>query len=250
MKNNLMTHVVAGYPTYTECLQLIMGMQTAGAHAIEVQVPFSDPSADGPVIMAANEDALSQGMTMVNCFKLIDEVRKNGLDLPVYIMSYANKVYSFGFEAFCEQAKNRRVTGLIIPDLPYESVEYTELSQSSHKHNVDLVPVLSPGIADDRLLEYCRQSSRLIYVTTTKGITGNALTVTSELVGLLKKIKSTSSCDTALGFGIRNSQDVRDAMHIADIAVIGSVVCAEIKSNGINAALQLVDRLVRTEQLD
>ena len=231
-----MTHVVAGYPTVAECTQLLFGMQAAGVYAIEIQIPFSDPGADGPTIMKANDIALGNGMTINACFELINESRQKGLSTPIYIVSYANKLFHFGIKQFCEEAKQCHVTGLIIPDLPFDTPEYQELSDICIELRIELVPVLSPGMSLSRLQAYTIKRHKILYITSKRGITGKELVVTAELVELVKKIRAVSSAQLALGFGIRTPADVKTALNIADIAVIGSGVIDIIERSGtINA---------------
>jgi len=247
MKNKLMTHVVAGYPTESECIELLLGMQAAGVYAIEVQIPFSDPGADGPTIMKANDIALQNGMTTSKCFQMIKLARQKGLRVPVYIMSYANKLYRFGFEDFCQEAKSCQVNGFIVPDLPFDTPEYKELSNYAKKLDIVLIPVLSPGITTERLSHYTLDSSKLVYLTSMKGITGKELVVKKELVSLVEKIRSTSSCQIALGFGIRNAQHVHTALEVADIAVVGSEVIRRIEQKGLSGAATFIKELTNNE---
>src|SRR4051812_41007603 len=121
MSRPLMCHVVAGYPDKEGCLRLLRGMQQLGVAAIEVQIPFSDPIADGETIMRANDIALANGITTANSFELIETVRKSAAGADLYIMSYLQKVRHFGLSEFCKRASTAGVKGLIIPDLPYDS---------------------------------------------------------------------------------------------------------------------------------
>lgn len=250
MKNKLVTHVVAGYPTGQACLELMFGMQEAGVNAIEVQIPFTDPTADGPDIMKANDIALAGGMTIENCFKLIRKSRKAGLVVPIYIMTYVNKLHHFGFTKFCEQAQQCQIAGLIVPDLPVDMPEHSELAKVCAVAGLQLVPVLSPGTDTYRLKRYGLETRQLVYVTSSKGITGNQLTVEPELIELLKTIRTISDCEIALGFGIQNLSDVRKALELADIAVIGSEVIRKITQGGISKAALFVKQLVKENNHD
>lgn len=244
MSNKLMTHVVAGYPTEAQCIKLLLGMQNAGVSVVEVQIPFSDPGADGPVIMKANDIALKNEITTQACFEIISQARAQGFILPVYIMSYTNKVISFGFEAFCKQAQKSEVSGFIIPDLPFNTVEYAALAKSCAAHSIDLVPVVSPGMLADRLSGYKLGSHKLIYATSTQGITGKELVIKGELLELIRAIRAKTSAQIALGFGIRSLTDVERALEIADLAVIGSAVIKKVEAGGVDSATQFIEELV------
>lgn len=244
MNNKLMTHVVAGYPTATQCIELMIGMQNAGVYAIEVQIPFSDPSADGPTIMMANDVALDNGMTVKNCFDLIIIARRQGLTCPIYAMSYANKLLSYGLVNFCNEAKNADVAGLIVPDLPFDTPEYIDLHAICSTLNLDIVPVMSPGMTRERLMQSGLKSSKLIYLTSTKGITGKEIIIQQELTDFACTIRENSNCLIALGFGIRCLEHVHMALKIADVAVIGSELIREVDQNGIPSTLDFIRRLV------
>jgi len=235
-----MTHVVAGYPSTGECIELLLGMQAVGVEIIEIQIPFSDPGADGPVIMKANDIALENGMTVKGCFEMIGEARAQGLSLPVYLMSYANKIISFGAEAFCAQTQQYNVNGLIVPDLPYNTADYQSLLAQSNIHGLDLVPVLSPGVSNHRLDGYQLDTHELIYVTSTQGITGKELVIRQELRELTAVIKTKTKGQVALGFGIRTTHDVQQALKIADLAVIGSAVIRRVEQEGVAGALKFL----------
>lgn len=242
-----MTHVVAGYPTEIECSELLFGMQAAGACAIEIQIPFSDPSADGPTIMRANDVALENSMTVQKCFDMIHSSREKGLTTPIYVMSYSNKLLRFGLKKFCQEAKRCHVDGLIVPDLPFDTVEYQELSNYCIRLGVDLVPVLSPGVAIGRLAQYNLDQHGLVYLTSTRGITGKELSTSKELIQLIKTIRSRSSCRIALGFGIRTTQHIHQALELVDIAVVGSEVLRKVEQAGVSGAVAFIKQFVDAE---
>ena len=242
-----MTHVVAGYPSFDECVELMLGMQEAGVNAIEVQIPFSDPSADGPVIMDANDTALKNGMTIDHSFKLIKEARGNGLTIPIYVMSYVNKLYSYGFDLFCRESAKGTVSGLIIPDLTPGSNEYLELKRLCIKEDVDLVPVLSPATQKTVIKSYGISPDSFVYLTSSKGITGTSLTVRDELLKTVQLLRKTK-CTVALGFGIKSPQDVRSALEIVDTAVIGSEIVRRINKEGVARTIKYVQMLVNSEK--
>lgn len=239
-----MTHVVAGYPTTDLCIELLLGMQEAGVCAIEVQIPFSDPSADGALIMHANDVAIQNRMTINQCFKMIQNARKKGLNIPIYIMCYANKLYNYGFEVFCKNSVKCGVFGFIVPDLPHDTNEYSELRQFANTNGIEIVPVLSPGIQSDRVKMYQLHKTKLVYITSMKGITGNKLIIRSDLIHLIRTIRKQSDCEIALGFGIRTIVHVDMALEIADIAVVGSEVIRHIDRNNVSGAIKFVSQLV------
>lgn len=243
MKNNIMSHIVGGYPTSSKCLKLLLDMQSVGACAVEVQVPFSDPSADGSAIMAANRVALENGMTTNDCFKLIKSARQHGLILPVYVMSYINKVYSYSIDDFCRDASMSGVNGLIIPDVPYDTPEYAELFNTCTARGLDLVPVLSPGIGLKRLQGYTYRPRGLVYVTSNCGTTGQNLALHRDVISLVKMIHSETTSHIAIGFGISTLKDVTEILNIADIAVVGTVITHAYESDGETGVKNLISKL-------
>ncbi|HEX5798457.1 MAG TPA: tryptophan synthase subunit alpha [Candidatus Saccharimonadales bacterium] len=240
-----MCHVVAGYPSQEECVELLLGMQKAGVSTIEVQIPFSDPIADGETIMIANDKALDSGMTTKKSFDLINKARKSGLKTDIYIMSYVQKLISFGIEDFCAQAKSAGVKGLIIPDLPIEAEEYEMLRKSSEKNGLEIVPVVSPTSNKARLKSNLKSAKDLVYLTSIKGITGNKLKLGELLKKTAKDIKKQSpNTKLAIGFGIDSKKDVEEIMRIADMAVIGSSVIRRINKGGVKESLKFVRSLI------
>lgn len=243
--NKLMCHVVAGFPDPAACVELMKGMEKAGAAAIEVQIPFSDPIADGETIMRANDVALAEGMTTAKSFELIG---KAGLTCDVYIMSYIQKARHFGFKEFCSAASSAGAKGLIIPDLPYDSPEYPELAGHAQASGLALIPVLSPGMPAKRLDAILEKAPSLVYVTSQRGITGNAYGDTGELHRFIETIRHKSGAQIMIGFGISSRQDVEDALKLGDVAVVGSAIIKEVQKSGlVGDGLRLVSDLIGRE---
>ncbi len=245
MNKLIMYHVVAGYPDPQACLRLMLSMQVSDAAAIEVQVPFSDPIADGEAIMQANDVALAGGMTTAGSFELIQKARQQGLETDLYIMSYLQKVRHFGLAEFCGQAAKCRAKGLIIPDLPYDSPEFPDLRQLASSHGLALVAVLSPGMVEGRLRDLLALDPPVLYVTSQQGITGNEYAPAPQLKQLVVDIKKLSKAKIMVGFGISTPSDVSDALAIGDIAVVGSGVIKVIQTSGVEAALEYIESLVK-----
>lgn len=244
MINKLMCHVVAGYPSEKECVDLLLGMQNVGIRTIEVQIPFSDPIADGETIMIANDKAIAQGMTTQKSFDLIKRARKQGLESDIYIMSYIQKVVSFGAENFCAKAKSAGVKGLIIPDLPIDTEEYELLGGLAEKNGLEVVPVVSPGMEQERLYNDISSAENLIYLTSIKGITGSRLALNKPLKKVAKEIKNRQpDCNLAVGFGIESKADIKEVLRIADIAVLGSSVIRKIDKSGVGGAVKFLSTL-------
>jgi len=232
---------VAGYPGFDECIKLTRGMEKAGVGMIEVQIPFSDPIADGETIMRANDVALNRGMTIERSFDLIF---KAGLKIDVYIMSYFQKILTFGLEKFCRKAAKAGVKGLIVPDLPFDAPHFSEFIKTMNQHNLSYVPVISEGMSDERLGKSLANAADLIYLTSTRGITGKKLKLTGKLTATAKKVKHIKpKTNLAIGFGISSREDLEEILKIADIAVIGSAVIRKIDLDDVEEAIKFVRSL-------
>lgn len=239
-----MCHVVAGYPSEKQCVELLLKMQSAGIRTIEVQIPFSDPIADGETIMIANDKAIEHGMTTKKSFDLIKAARKLGLKADIYIMSYTQKLVSFDIENFCKQAHSACAKGLIVPDLPIEAEEYSMLSAKAGEYSLEIVPVVSPDSSEERLNKSIDTAGQLIYLTSTKGITGNKLKLNKPLIKTAKEIKRQKpDAKLAIGFGIETKQDVEAILRIADMAVLGSSVIRKIEKSGSRGAIDFINQL-------
>ena len=244
MNKPLMCHVVAGYPDAGDCLELMVGLHALAVEAIEVQIPFSDPIADGETIMGANDVALAGGMTTAGSFDLIQKARRQGVDTDIYVMSYVQKVNHYGLAEFCEQAAACNVKGLIVPDLPYDSPEFDSLRKLLEARNIQLVPVLSPGMPKSRLQALMAFKPGCVYVTSQRGITGNKYTPAKQLRQLAGSIEKPGKTRVMIGFGITTPADVNDALEMGDTAVVGSAIVQAVQSSGTGGALAYVKTLM------
>ena len=243
MSKSLMCHVVAGFPDTEACLQLISGLQRLGITAIEVQIPFSDPIADGETIMRANDVALEGGTTTAKSFDLIQQARQQGVDTDIYIMSYMQKILHYGLEAFCQQAADCSVKGLIVPDLPYDSPEFDSLHDLL-RGKLEIVPVVSPGMSDSRLQAILAFQPKAVYVTSQRGITGNKYSPADQLEQIVSNIRQHSEAKIMIGFGISTPADVSDALSMGDTAVVGSAIVQAVRDSGIDGAIAYVKSLM------
>lgn len=243
MTSKIMTHVVAGYPTVGDCIKLLKGMDELGVAAIEVQIPFSDPIADGETIMRANDAALYQGMTTVKSFGLI---KKADLKTDVYIMSYYQKVIHYGINGFCAEAKRSGAKGFIVPDLPVDSPDFGRFIKTLKRYKLTTVPVVSPKMSGERLKKALAYSDNLVYLTSTKGITGKKFGTgkeVSEIAKYIKKIKP--GVNLAIGFGVSSRSDLAQVLDIADTAVVGSAAIRKINTDGVAGGINFVADLLR-----
>lgn len=232
-KNNLMTHVVAGYPSMKECEEIVIAMAESGVSFIEIQIPFSDPIADGPTIMQANEKSLLNGTTPEDCFKLIKRLKQK-ISTPILIMTYFNIPFCYGLEKFCKKAKEAKVYGLIIPDIPIDEEKHENYIGYCKKYNLHAIQIISPITPERRLKKISKVASGFVYCVATLGTTGERSKLNPELSSYLNNVKKYIKLPLALGFGISNKEQVKAALKHADIAVIGSKIinlCNECKGN-------------------
>lgn len=219
-KNILMTHLVAGYPTMEQSRQVALAMVEGGASYLEVQFPFSDPIADGPLIQGACTKALEAGFTVDKGFQFIRELVQN-VSVPVFLMTYGNLVIAQGVERFIDRAIEAGASGLIIPDLPFD---YDEgLYEKGREKSIDVVPVIIPGIDEERLEEILTMKPAFMYTAIRKGITGQKSTIDGEILSFLDKLDKAGSKVLA-GFGIREKEQVDLLAPHVHGSVVGSAL--------------------------
>lgn len=220
----LMTHVVAGYPDIQATRQILNAMIRHKVEAIEIQIPFSDPLADGAVLMQANAVALQQQITRQDVLELLQTT--NFQQTQVFIMCYYQSLFHQDTTKFIAQAITAGCKGFIIPDLPFDSPDMHSLLQKIPSLRQLSIPVISPKISKARLntLQKTLEPS-LIYVTTRSGITGSAADFSKELLYTTQQLQTLfPSAKLAIGFGIKNANDCSTALKYGDLAVIGSAL--------------------------
>ena len=241
-----MAHVVAGYPTIHECESTVLAMAQSGVAFIEIQMPFSDPIADGPTIMHANEQALSNGMTTRKCFQLIGRLKKK-ITTPLLIMTYYNVAFRYGLEKFCKQAVACGIYGLIIPDIPIDEEDYEHYIRTCKKYGLHPIQVISPITPPKRLKRIAAVASGFVYCVSTFGTTGARSTLNPDVRAYLHRVKQYIHIPVALGFGISNRHQVAMALKYADIAVVGSKIInilGSAKGDNIRAVKNFLKTIV------
>ncbi|MDP2642215.1 MAG: tryptophan synthase subunit alpha [Candidatus Peregrinibacteria bacterium] len=219
----LMTHIVAGYPTMEESEKIAMAMYESGVSFIEVQIPFSDPIADGPTIMKANEISLQNGTTPRDCMEFIKRIKKK-IKIPIFIMTYFNIPFNYGLEKFCEDASDAGVYGLIIPDMPIDEEKYEHYISLCKKHNLHAIQVISQMSRLERLKALSKVASGFVYCISSLGTTGTRSELNPKLEKYLKNVKRYIKIPLAVGFGISTKEQVKLVGKKAEIVVIGSKI--------------------------
>ncbi|MGE4443292.1 MAG: tryptophan synthase subunit alpha [Desulfomicrobium sp.] len=230
----LMTHVVAGYPNLDVNADLIRLMARRGVKLIEIQIPFTDPLADGPTIMRANQVALDQGVTPTHCFELCADLARELPEVAFMFMTYANIPYAMGLDTFMAKARQSGASGLILPDLSWDEVD-GDYAGAAREHGLHPVMVISPDTEGPRLDAILNRASGLLYTTLKVGITGAGASIDQAGVDYVRDLKKKAGLPIAAGFGISSPEHVRMLDGLADVAVIGSHIINLLDSRGLGA---------------
>lgn len=223
MKVSLMTHVVVGYPSLKETEELVLLMDKVGIDYIEMQIPFSDPLADGPTIMRACEKSLENGTKVSDAFDLAKKLSSK-VTTPLLFMAYFNTIFNYGISKFCIEAKNAGISGLIVPDVPIEEEEGKEFNRACAENNLFNIKVLSPASTETRIKLNSKVGTGFVYCTARQGITGAEKGFDSKVINYLKTVKKHFNIPIALGFGISKHAHIKQMEGLADMAVVGSAI--------------------------
>lgn len=228
----LMTHAVLGYPTFEVSQEIIRVIVGNGADILELQIPFSDPLADGEVIQQASDKALGAGMNFDRALLLINKVAAHA-NRPIVVMTYFNVLLHQGLKKALMQLRDVGVTGLIVPDSPLDLESNDRFSEVLKEVGLDNIRVISPNVNLERLLKNIVVSTGFTYCTSQTGITGGRIEALEELFAFLKLYRQHSELPVAVGFGIRTRDDVMGFATVADIAVVGSQIIRRYDRGGL-----------------
>lgn len=243
----LMTHIVVGYPTLTESRYLVLAMAEAGADFIELQIPFSDPVADGPTLMQANQTALEQGTTVAQAMELMAELAPT-VGIPLLFMTYFNIVHHYGVDKFCQAAARAGASGLIVPDMPLDEEPSEHFISAAEQAGLTVIRLLSPASTEKRLRRNAALAKGFVYFVSRKGITGARAELDSELAQQLARMKKFFTVPVAVGFGLSKPEHVAALKGRAEIAVVGSelinVYNRADKGRGVEAIKDFIKNLL------
>lgn len=228
----LMAHVVMGYPSIEETFELVQTIVEAGVDLMELQIPFSEPIADGPVILQANQAALADGVRVDDCFRLARKIT-DAFDIPFLFMTYYNVVFKRGEERFFAETRGAGICGAIVPDIPPEEGE--SFMAAATANNIDLIFILAPTSSSARISYLARFGRGFFYCVARKGVTGAQTDFSSELDGFLARCRKASQLPLALGFGVSSKEDVQFLRGKVEIAVVGSQALRLLNTNGTRA---------------
>lgn len=225
-----MTHIIYGYPTVAESLELMQTLLEEGVEILEVQFPFSDPVADGPAIVAACHQALRQPLRVEDCLSDLGRLKRDFPNTDILLMSYLNPMYRFGLGRLIARAAEEGIAGLIIPDLPLEeSDDYRALCQ---QHGIDPIWLVTPASPAERIADIAGQAQGLLYCVSRSGVTGQKDGSLLELSQYLASIRQHTSVPLAVGFGIRTAEQVAALQGQASIAIVGSALLEAFNQHG------------------
>ena len=215
----LIPYITVGYPTVKTTLKVVPLFASTGCDVIELGIPFSDPLADGATIQRASYEALRQGVTPRVCFEVAQELRRR-VNTPLVFMTYYNPVLKFGLERFCSKCAEVGIDGLIIPDLPPE--EGKELEESTKRHGLNLIYLLSPASTEERIRLVTSRASGFIYLVSLTGVTGARDKLPEELESFVARVRKRTEKPLCVGFGVSTPEQAQRVAKVADGVIVGS----------------------------
>lgn len=233
--------LTAGDPSGNKTVDYILAMERAGADIVEIGIPFSDPTAEGPVIQDANIRALKAGMTTDGVFEIVEKVRKTS-DIPLVFLTYLNPVFHYGYEAFFKKCEILGVDGIIIPDLPYE--EKSDLADIAEAHGVDVISMIAPT-SRERVQRIAKEAKGFLYVVSSMGVTGIRNNIETDIPAMIASIKEVTNLPAAVGFGISTPKQAEVMATVSDGAIVGSAIVKLIEKYGAGAD-EAVEEYVRS----
>ncbi len=229
--------ITCGDPNLDTTEEIIKAMAKAGADLIELGIPFSDPTAEGPVIQEANIRALSAGTTTDKIFDMVSKI-SGQVNVPLVFMTYANVVFSYGTERFMENASKAGICGLILPDVPYE--EKKEFADVSRKYGIELVSLIAPT-SHDRISMIAKEAEGFIYCVSSLGVTGVRSSITTDIGAMTKLVREVTDVPCAIGFGISTPEQAKKMSMHADGVIVGSAIVKLIAKYGKEAVKPVED---------
>jgi len=236
----LMTHTVLGHPTLEDSFRIIETMVDAGVDLMELQIPFSEPMADGPVIVRANQEALKRGITVQECLNLASQAARS-FPIPFLIMTYYNIPFCYGVDHFISDMAEKGLYGAIIPDLPVE--EGNGYLKAMEQKGLCPVLMFAPTTSDERMRRIGASARGFVYCVARKGVTGADTVFSHDLTSYLGRCRNASRLPLAVGFGIKDREDVGFLKGKADIAVIGTQTIRLREEKGIEAVGRFIGAL-------
>lgn len=224
--------ITAGDPDLETTEKVVHAAVENGADLIELGIPFSDPTAEGPVIMEADEVALKAGTTTDKVFELTKKLRET-IMVPMVYMTYANVVFSYGCEKFAQKAADAGIDGLILPDVPYEEKE--EFTEIFDRYGLELISMIAPT-SEERIAMIAKEAKGFLYMVSSLGVTGTRSEITTDISAMTDLVKKNSEVPCAVGFGISTPEQAAGMAELSDGAIVGSAIIKLIAKYGKEAA--------------
>ena len=237
----VMAHVVCGYPSFEDNLKELEIMAEAGVDVVELQFPFSEPSADGPLFVHANEQSLKSGTTVDQCFELMAEVSAR-FPFKVLMMGYYNTAFKMGEDVFIERLKTAGGVGFILPDLPIE--EAGNLHRLADEAGIEPVILMTPTSSDKRLAQLGTASRGMVYAVARKGVTGSKTNMGDDVVALIERCRQHTDVPIGVGFGISSKEDMDFLRGHADMAIIGTAALKVWEQSGTEGLREFFKQLM------
>lgn len=212
--------ITCGYPSVEVSMKIITEMEKAGADLIELGIPFSDPTAEGPVIQDADAQALAAGVTTDKVFDMVEKLRQN-VRIPMVFMTYANVVFSYGTERFAEKAAQVGIDGVILPDIPFEEKE--EFSGIFKSFGLDMISFIAPT-SRERISMIAKEADGFVYCVSSLGVTGVREKITTDIGEMVSIVKKNRDIPCAVGFGIATPEQAKEMARHTDGVIVGSAI--------------------------
>lgn len=227
--------ITCGDPDLETTTAAVKAAAANGADLIELGIPFSDPTAEGPVIQGANVRALAGGVTTDRIFAMVRELREE-VKIPLVFMTYANVVFSYGTDRFLAACRDAGIDGLILPDVPYEEKE--EFLPACRKYGVDLISLIAPT-SHERIRKIARDAEGFLYIVSSLGVTGTRQEITTDIPAIVETVRANSAVPCAVGFGISTPAQAAQMAQDADGVIVGSAIIQILEEHGREAPAQI-----------
>ncbi len=236
----LMAHQILGYPDFETNYEMIRLFHECGVDLVELQLPFSEPVADGPAFLKANQEALKRGTTVEQCLEFAKRVTKD-FDLPFVFMTYYNILFQYGVEDFIQTVRTIGIRGLIVPDaLPEESEEYLSACK---KHGIDPILLVTPYTSNTRMEYIARETEGFLYCVARKGVTGSRTAFDETTTNFISRCRHYASTPIGVGFGIQHADDIQYLVGKSDIAIVGSQLLKILELQGVAGVKEFLTSL-------
>lgn len=236
-KKAFITYLMAGDPNLEQSAENILAAQEAGADLIEIGIPFSDPIAEGPVVENASVRALSAGVRLNNVFDMVADL-KDKIHVPLVFMTYLNPVFVYGYDNFFVKCQEIGISGIIIPDLPFEEQEEVKLVAS--QYGIEVITLIAPT-SKNRIRGIAKEAEGFIYLVSSMGVTGVRSNIKTDISAMVAEIRAVSDIPVAVGFGINQPSQVKDIAAKADGVIVGSGIVRLVEAHGEEAKPYIYD---------